>query len=85
VIQEDLVQEAFHLNVMMLTSIKSVVIKAFEPYLIHSFVKVTADRIGPLTSKLIVKAGLKPDSQRYFDYHHAANDKLTPLTKENYN
>jgi hypothetical protein len=25
---EDLVQEAFHLNVMMLTSIKSVVIKA---------------------------------------------------------
>jgi hypothetical protein len=28
VIQEDLVQEAFHLNVMMLTSIKSVVIKA---------------------------------------------------------
>jgi hypothetical protein len=24
----------------------------------------------------LVKAGLQPDSQRYFDYHHAANDTL---------
>jgi hypothetical protein len=36
--------------------------------------------IGPLTSKLIVK-GLKPDSQRYFDYHHAANDKFDAINK----
>jgi hypothetical protein len=31
-----------------------------------------------------VKAGLKPDSQR-FDYHHAANDKSDAINKENYN
>jgi hypothetical protein len=29
-----------------------------------------------------VKAGLKPDSQRYFDYHHAANDKFDAINKE---
>jgi hypothetical protein len=55
---------------MMLTSIKSVVIKAFEPYLIHSFKGHSGSDIGPLTSKLIVQVE-KPDSQRYFDYHHA--------------
>lgn len=56
--------------------------KLFEPYLIHSFVKGHAGTdIGPLTSKKIIKAGLKPDSQRYFDYHHAANDKFDAVNK----
>jgi hypothetical protein len=54
----------------------------FEPYLIHSFVEGhSGSDIGPLTSKNIVKAGLKPDSQRYFDYHHAANDKFNAVDK----
>lgn len=54
----------------------------FEPYLIHSFVKGhSGSDIGPLTGKAIVKAGLKPDSQRYFDYHHAANDKFDAINK----
>ena len=54
----------------------------FEPYLIHSFVKGhSGTDIGPLTSKHIVKAGLKPDSQRYFDYHHAANDTFDAINK----
>ncbi|HKO78085.1 MAG TPA: M28 family peptidase [Flavobacterium sp.] len=54
----------------------------FEPYLIHSFVKGhSGSDIGPLTGKSIVKAGLKPDSQRYFDYHHAANDKFDAINK----
>ncbi|MGO4819753.1 M28 family peptidase [Flavobacterium sp. W22_SRS_FP1] len=54
----------------------------FEPYLIHSFVEGhSGSDIGPLTSKKIVKAGLKPDSQRYFDYHHAANDKFNAVDK----
>lgn len=54
----------------------------FEPYLIHSFVKGhSGSDIGPLTGKTIVKAGLKPDSQRYFDYHHAANDKFDAINK----
>ncbi|MEA9412368.1 M20/M25/M40 family metallo-hydrolase [Flavobacterium sp. PL02] len=55
----------------------------FEPYLIHSFVKGhSGSDIGHLTSaKPLVKAGLKPDSQRYFDYHHAANDKFDAINK----
>jgi hypothetical protein len=54
----------------------------FEPYLIHSFVKGhSGSDIGPLTSKKIVKVGLKPDSQRYFDYHHAANDTFDAVNK----
>ena len=54
----------------------------FEPYLIHSFVKGhSGSDIDPLTSAKIVKAGLKPDSQRYFDYHHAANDTFDAVNK----
>ncbi|WP_338407494.1 M28 family peptidase [uncultured Flavobacterium sp.] len=54
----------------------------FEPYLIHSFTKGhSGSDIEPLTSKIIVKAGLRPDSQRYFDYHHAANDKFDAINK----
>lgn len=54
----------------------------FEPYLIHSFSMGHAGAdISPLTSKGIVKAGLRPDSQRYFDYHHAANDTFDAINK----
>ena len=54
----------------------------FEPYLIHSFtIGDTGSDIGHLTSTKIVKAGLIPDSQRYFDYHHAANDKFDAVNK----
>ena len=54
----------------------------FEPYLIHSFTKGhSGSDIEPLTSQNLVKAGLRPDSQRYFDYHHAANDKFDGVNK----
>lgn len=54
----------------------------FEPYLIHAFVKGHSGAdISPLTANRIVKAGLKPDSQRYFDYHHAANDTFDAINK----
>jgi hypothetical protein len=54
----------------------------FEPYLIHAFVKGHSGAdITPLTAVKIVKAGLKPDSQRYFDYHHAANDNFQAINK----
>jgi hypothetical protein len=54
----------------------------FEPYLIHSFTKGhTGSDIEPLTSSKIIKAGLHPDSQRYFDYHHAANDNFEAVNK----
>jgi hypothetical protein len=54
----------------------------FEPYLIHSFTKGHSGAdIEPLTSSKIIKAGLHPDSQRYFDYHHAANDNFDGVNK----
>lgn len=54
----------------------------FEPYLIHSFTKGhSGSDIEPLSSGKIVKAGLKPDSQRYFDYHHAATDTFDAINK----
>ena len=65
-------------NFAKATSWKSI----FEPYLIHSFVKGhTGSDINPLTSNKMVKVGLKPDSQRYFDYHHAANDTFDGVNK----
>ena len=54
----------------------------FEPYLIHKFVKGSSGvDIEPLQSKKIVKVGLQPDSQRYFDHHHAANDTFDAVNK----
>lgn len=54
----------------------------FKPYLIHYFEKGGSGAdIGPLKNNTIVMAGLRPDSQRYFDYHHAANDKFDAVNK----
>lgn len=55
----------------------------FAPYLIHYFEKGGSGAdIGPLKKeKGIVLAGLRPDSQRYFDYHHAANDTFDAVNK----
>lgn len=47
----------------------------FKPYLIHYFEKGGSGAdIGPLKEEGMVLSGLRPDSQRYFDHHHAAND-----------
>lgn len=57
----------------------------FEPYLVHNFIRGDEGDAGadifPLKSKNLVKAGLNPDSQRYFDYHHAANDTFDAINK----
>lgn len=54
----------------------------FEPYLIHSFTRGGSGAdIGPLKEEGIVLAGLRPDSQRYFDHHHAANDTFDAVNK----
>ena len=37
--------------------------------------------IGPLRNNRTVLAGLRPDSQRYFDYHHAASDTFKAINK----
>ncbi len=54
----------------------------FEPYLVHYFAKGGSGAdIGPLKGDGIVLAGLRPDSQRYFDYHHAKNDTFDAINK----
>jgi hypothetical protein len=54
----------------------------FKPYLVHYFEKGGSGAdIGPLKEPGIVLAGLRPDSQRYFDYHHAANDTFDAVNK----
>ena len=54
----------------------------FEPYLIHYFKKGGSGAdIGPLKNSANVLAGLRPDSQRYFDHHHAANDTFDAVNK----
>ena len=54
----------------------------FEPYLIHLFVKGGSGAdVAPLKTEDNVLAGLRPDSQRYFDFHHAANDTFDAINK----
>ena len=54
----------------------------FEPYLIHMFIKGGSGAdIGPLKDEGIVLSGLRPDSQRYFDHHHAENDTFEHVNK----
>jgi carboxypeptidase Q len=54
----------------------------FEPYLIHFFDRGGSGAdIGPLKNKNTVLAGLRPDTQRYFDYHHASTDTFDAINK----
>lgn len=54
----------------------------FKPYLIHYFERGGSGAdIGPLKNENTVLAGLRPDSQRYFDYHHAASDTFETVNK----
>jgi carboxypeptidase Q len=54
----------------------------FKPYLIHYFEQgYSGADIGPLKNETIVLSGLHPDSQRYFDYHHASNDTFDAINK----
>ncbi len=54
----------------------------FKPYLIHYFEKGGSGAdIGPLKKEGMVLAGLRPDSQRYFDYHHTSIDTFDAVNK----
>ncbi|NIK92644.1 M20/M25/M40 family metallo-hydrolase [Mangrovimonas sp. CR14] len=54
----------------------------FKPYLIHYFEKGGSGAdVGPLKTETNVTAGLRPDSQRYFDHHHASNDTFDAVNK----
>ncbi len=54
----------------------------FKPYLTNTFnLGGSGADIGPLKKAGIVLAGLFPDSQRYFDYHHTAIDTFDAINK----
>jgi len=54
----------------------------FKPYLIHYFEPGGSGAdISPLKKEGMVLAGLRPDSQRYFDHHHASNDTFDAVNK----
>ncbi|MCB4798938.1 M20/M25/M40 family metallo-hydrolase [Neotamlana laminarinivorans] len=54
----------------------------FKPYLIHFFEKGGSGAdVGPLKTESNVLCGLRPDSQRYFDHHHASNDTFDAINK----
>ena len=53
----------------------------FKPYLIHYFEKGGSGAdVGPLKGDNVL-CGLRPDSQRYFDHHHAENDTFEHVNK----
>ena len=65
-------------NFAQITSWKSL----FKPYLIHYFEQGGSGAdVGPLKGNGTVLAGLRPDSQRYFDHHHAENDTFEHVNK----
>lgn len=54
----------------------------FEPYLVHYFVQGGSGAdVAPLKKEGNIMAGLRPDSQRYFDYHHADSDTFDKVNK----
>ncbi len=54
----------------------------FEPYLSDYFIQNGSGAdIQPLENGTTVLAGLLPDSQRYFDYHHTAIDTFDAINK----
>jgi len=54
----------------------------FEPYNVHLFLRGGSGAdIAPLKNDTIVLAGLRPDSQRYFEHHHSDNDTFEHVNK----
>lgn len=54
----------------------------FTPYFIPALTRGGSGAdIGPLKEPGMVLAGLRPDSQRYFDHHHAATDTFEAVNK----
>jgi len=61
-------------------------IKKFENLFVkygmnNFFIGGSGADIGPLKNGEVILAGLRPDSQRYFDYHHAASDTFDKINK----
>ena len=52
-----------------------------EPYNLHFTIGGSGADIGPLKSQKGFLLGFRPDSQRYFDFHHTANDRLEAVNE----
>ncbi|MEL6863381.1 MAG: M28 family peptidase [Bacteroidota bacterium] len=52
-----------------------------EPYGLNLMKGGSGADISPLKSQKGLLAGLRPDSQRYFDYHHTAIDNMAAVNK----
>ena len=56
--------------------------KSLEPYGVYQIVRGGGGAdIGPLKDQGVTLIGLMPDSQRYFDYHHTAEDTFDKVNK----
>ena len=56
--------------------------KLLAPYGLHDIAKGGSGAdISPLKSEAVTLVGYRPDSQRYFDYHHAATDTFDKVNK----
>ncbi|GGG90112.1 peptidase M28 [Polaribacter pacificus] len=56
--------------------------KLLAPYGLHDITKGGSGAdISPLKSEAVTLVGYRPDSQRYFDYHHAATDTFDKVNK----
>lgn len=54
----------------------------FAPYGLHNFEQAGGGAdISPLANQNVFLIGLYPDSQRYFDYHHTAEDTFDKVNK----
>ena len=65
-------------NLQLLQSWK----KLLAPYGLHDITAGGSGAdIGPLKDDHVTLVGYRPDSQRYFDYHHAASDTFDKVNK----
>ncbi|WP_272150056.1 M20/M25/M40 family metallo-hydrolase [Tenacibaculum aiptasiae] len=56
--------------------------KLLAPYGLHDLTQGGSGAdIGPLKDEHVTLVGYRPDSQRYFDYHHAATDTFDKVNK----
>ena len=57
-------------------------IRMMRPYGVYEFAKGGGGAdVDPMTKLGVVVGELRPDSQRYFDYHHSRNDVLEVVNK----